>query len=146
MRKQVMIVFSLMSLLHTLSACHTHTSCEDFAKRMGRRQVNIMVADSGPIGTSIELQGTDPATGKIIEFRDRTAFYIYVKDRLSVGDTLVKIRGEQFFTIKKPTCNIIIDFSCRSDPYQPMGIDTVPKTSSRLVIIRNDSLDWLKNN
>ena len=74
--------------------------------------VTEVVTDKGPEGNYFLITGFDPASHKKVVFDKMDSFFIWLKERTAIGDTLVKIKGNASFLINKKESNIIISYDC----------------------------------
>ena len=94
--------------------------------------VTEVVTDKGPEGNYFLITGFDPASHKKVVFDKMDSFFIWVKERTAIGDTLVKIKRNASFLIKKKESNIIISYDC-GDGKDTFQTDTLSKQDAVLV-------------
>lgn len=103
---------SIYPLFALLTACQHSESCEVYKRRFNKLEADVIVKDKGPDGRVCFLKGIHPVTHKPVFFYDEGGFYIAVKDLIDVGDTLVKVKGNAIFLIKKVRSNVELDYPC----------------------------------
>ncbi|MFD1872992.1 hypothetical protein ACFSDX_11170 [Hymenobacter bucti] len=130
------IRFSLSALIILMVSCQESITCQVYKKRFYSKEVNIVVADKGPIGNSFVVKGLNPITGRNIFYTDIDGIYNYVYNILEVGDTLMKTKNNAVFTIEKKKINILVFYDCLNGSYRGGGVlDTLPKLTYGKIIV-----------
>ena len=97
-----------------MTSCQEVLPCEAYKKWFFNKEVVEVVTDKGPEGNYFVITGFDPISHKKVVSDDLDSFYIWVKARMDVGDTLVKTKGNAAYLIKKKKINIWIEICCEN--------------------------------
>jgi hypothetical protein len=108
---------TFISLILFFQSCNQTITCEESAKLTRGDNYCILI-------TSLKrfpefIIGKDPKTLKIIEKIFLHDFWLFeVSDKLEVGDTLVKKKGELVIEIHKKDSTIFHPFICHGELYK----------------------------
>ncbi|UYZ62407.1 hypothetical protein [Hymenobacter weizhouensis] len=122
MKKWFLLIISGM-----VSSCERDASCTDFINDYSGVETNIIVVDKGPDSRAIELKGLDPNSHKSLVFRGMAGFYILIRNNISLGDTLIKIKHSPLYIIKKNKYDVKVNLFCHDSINSGIAVDTVNK-------------------
>lgn len=104
----LMITFSLLSCYQ-----FKEVSCEEAAEGHRPDHVNLIVRKSSGSAFRLRLEGSDPTTKKNIIFqRQNYTWAQWFINKISVGDTIVKNKGQLKFYIHKKDTVLVFPFEC----------------------------------
>lgn len=87
---------------------------------------NIVIQTNKSGVHTLDVAGYNPVTKHPISYTESEAFYIYIYEKISLGDTLTKKPGGNFL-LKKRYFNIAFSVKCKGDELAGINQDTIPK-------------------
>jgi hypothetical protein len=92
-------------------------SCKVDADIYRPKQCAILVADTWFNGRWFRLEGTNIETGKLATYSDQGGWYLYFKDYIALGDTVIKRKNELVFYIHKKDTTLVFPLECQGKIY-----------------------------
>jgi hypothetical protein len=99
-------------IAYLLISCNEIT-CRERIQRLVNRECNIVVGEIRSPGRSISLKGYKPNSGELSYYSDHgETWYVYFDNKIALGDTVVKNKGELIFSIHKKDTVLVFPFEC----------------------------------
>jgi hypothetical protein len=119
--------FLYILIVTSMSSCYNLPPCTEYRKRFFDKEVCAVVTDKGPQGNSFHIKGFEPTTSFQIDYADVDGLYNFIWDRLEIGDTIIKSKGNDRFLLKKELINISIQYNCEGGMTGVIKPDTLKK-------------------
>ena len=104
-------------LILTFSSC-LKVDCERLGEKRKEDEFFIVVYDMPNTGAyRFNVSGINPITGKKIEYKTNNGWNEY-NNRISIGDTIIKRKGELVFNIHKKDTVLSIPWECEGKIYK----------------------------
>jgi hypothetical protein len=100
-------------------SCIREATCDEAAESYRKQFVNIIVDRNSNNAYSMRLDGRDTKSGRRIAFirQNFTWAQDFIKE-ISIGDTVVKHKGELKFNIHKKDTVLVFPFECKGKIYE----------------------------
>jgi hypothetical protein len=119
--KNIAIISIWATTVFTLFSCYQfeEASCQEAAEGNRPDNVNLVVTESSGSAYKLRLDGFDPATNKknVFQKQNYTWAQWFIK-KISVGDTVVKNKGELKFYIHRKDTVLVFPFECDGEIYE----------------------------
>ena len=113
----------LFALIWFLGACESLLPCKEFNRlAYYPKEARLIVRDKGPVGREFHLKGQDPVTQKAVDYDDDGGYFIAIRAAIDLGDTLIKVKEQSAYLIKKRGYNVLVNCPCQEiSPTNPQG-------------------------
>jgi hypothetical protein len=113
----VMSLKNILELVFILSLVVSCTDCDSSAYFYKNEECSLLISNqSGDIRKF--YSGKDPFTGKGCDCKDGFRLYSVYRNHMDIGDTLIKKKGELFFTVHKKDTVLKFDWKCEGKVYK----------------------------
>lgn len=110
--------YSLLILLILIFNSCMRVDCYGLAEKMRKDDFSIIVCDMPNTGSyRFNVKGIDPITGIITECNSSNGWNEY-NNRISIGDTIIKRKGELIFNIHKKDTVLSFPWECEGKNYK----------------------------
>ncbi|MDM1297328.1 hypothetical protein HXZ94_02240 [Empedobacter falsenii] len=115
-------LISVFSLLFIVFSCNEKPNCEAFL-RIDRDSECLMIVEKEQFITSAALgfEGINPYTKENCDCNDNNRWSYLYRDEVSIGDTIIKRKGELTFNIHKRDTIISHEWECDGKTYNIDG-------------------------
>jgi hypothetical protein len=118
MKKTDCLLLSIYTCF-TIFSCAREATCEEAAENVRTDNCNIIVKEIGSPLYQFSIKGLDPETNAIVKFEKiNHSWSFQFSDKISLGDTVVKKKGELKFYIHKKDTVLVFPFECKGKIYE----------------------------
>jgi len=118
MKKTKCLLLSIYMCL-TIFSCAREATCEEAAENVRADDCSIIVKEIGSPFFQFTLKGLNPETQARVKFeRINHSWSFQFSDKISIGDTVIKKKGELKFYIHKKDTVLVFPFECKGKIYE----------------------------
>lgn len=112
--RNIALIFAFLYI----TSCQQVT-CDDRAERLRGKECEIVVQNLPSSGMLFEISGRAISRNVSRRYTDQgEAWYVNFYNKISVGDTVVKRKGELKFYIYKKDSVLVFPFECMGEVYE----------------------------
>ena len=111
MKRHLVLISFFLVLLFSCNA-----DCDEIAL-IFKDQECILKFENHSLDINEFYQGTNPFTNEHCDCRDSFHSYLGYRDYIEIGDTLIKNKGDYFFSIHKKDTVLTVNFKCGGKDY-----------------------------
>ena len=104
----------IIIILFCLQSCHTLT-CEESVKYNSEFELKLIVKDISHNGNLIDIDGISLDTHKSSNFHHNSDWYFSIGDKIFIGDTLIKKKGEPIIKLYRKGERWSFTYTCKKD-------------------------------
>jgi hypothetical protein len=111
-----------------VSGCQSGDGCAAYKHYIESVACSLVILKQNHFGREYSVEGYNPTNKRKVVFEDTGGLYITIRESVTIGDTLVKLKSKPYFLLKKKQFNIKFEIKCDGDISLLSPADTIPKS------------------